>query len=284
MTSFLEGELLAQERDPDTSRFTVIPVPLERTVSYGAGTGRGPDAILRASVQLERLFRGRDVGLQGIKTEASVDCLGPLPQVMERIAERTEKAAGHGKIPACLGGEHALTYGAVRGVARGLGTEIGIFQVDAHADLRKAYQSERHSHASVMQLLVEEEGFAIAQFGVRALCQEEVERRAAQGVFFRDAEALVTENIQAVDLPEDFPSAVYVSFDLDGLDPSILPATGTPVPGGLGYYQTLNLIDHALRGRRLVGFDVVELAPHKGSRVSDFTAAQIVCALMSFVE
>lgn len=284
MTYFLEGELTEAERDPHTARFRVIPVPLERTVSYGAGTAGGPDAILAASVELERLFRETEPCAKGIATETPVACTGPLPEVMETISARTEAAAKAGAIPVSLGGEHALSYGAVRGVARALDRPIGIVQIDAHADLRKAYQGERHSHASVMQLLVEEEGIRIAQFGVRALCAEEVARRTACGVFYRDAEELVTQNIQAVDLPDDFPDDIYISFDVDGLDPAILPSTGTPVPGGLGYYQALNLCRHALKGRRLVGCDIVELAPDTNSTVSNFTTAQITYALMSLAD
>lgn len=282
MTYFLEGELSDAERDPATARFRVIPVPLERTVSYGGGTEGGPEAILEASVELERLYRDAEPCAAGIVTEEAVDCTGPLPQVMERIAARTEAAVAAGAVPVTLGGEHALSYGAVRGVARALGRPVGIVQIDAHADLRKAYQDERHSHASVMQLLAEEDGIRIAQYGVRAMSQEEVDRRAACHVISIDAEELVTGNIQSVTLPEDFPQDVYVSFDVDGLDPAILPATGTPVPGGLGYYQALNIVRSALAGRNLAGCDVVELAPTEDSRVSEFTTAQITYALMSF--
>lgn len=284
MTYFLDGELNAAERDPQTAKFRVIPVPLERTVSYGAGTAAGPGAILEASVELERLFRGAEPCAHGIATDAPVDCSGPLPDVMEAIAARTEVAVRAGAIPVTLGGEHGLSYGAVRGVARAVDRPIGIVQIDAHADLRRAYQGERHSHASVMQLLAEEEGIQIAQFGVRALCAEEVTRRADCNVFYRDAEELVTQNIQTVDLPDDFPKDIYVSFDVDGLDPSVLPATGTPVPGGLGYYQALNLCRHALNGRNLIGCDIVELAPNDHSTVSNFTTAQITYALMSLAD
>ncbi|SCZ64746.1 agmatinase [Epibacterium ulvae] len=281
MTYFLQGELSQEERNPTTSRFRVIPVPLERTVSYGGGTSAGPDAILEASTELERLCRDTEPCACGITTEPAVECFASLPTVMEDIAKRTCAAVAAGAIPVVLGGEHALTYGAVRGVARATGRPIGIIQIDAHADLRKAYQEERHSHASVMQLLVEEEDVALAQFGVRALCREEVDRRVAHSVFHIDAEELVRDDIHTVQLPEEFPNDIYVSFDLDGLDPAILPATGTPVPGGLGYYQALNLVRASLIDRKLVGIDVVELAPEIGSRVSNFTAAQLTYALMA---
>lgn len=280
MTPFLSGELSNAEQDVENARFRVIPMPLERTVSYGAGTAAGPAALLDASVELERLWRGREPCAAGIHTEAPVNCDGDMGAVMDRLAERTQDAASKGKIPVTLGGEHSLTYGAVRGVQNALDVPLGIVQIDAHADLRQDYQGHRHSHASVMRLLVEETNVRLAQFGVRALCREEVEAREAHSVFFVDSQELVTHSSYQIDLPHDFPDAVYVSFDVDGLDPSILPATGTPVPGGLGYYQALSLVEHSLKGRRMVGCDVVELAPRPGSEVSDFTAASVTYALM----
>ncbi|MFY2825132.1 agmatinase [Ruegeria sp. MALMAid1280] len=278
MSIFLDSELTAAERTKD-ARFRVIPVPLERTVSYGSGTAKGPEAIIEASNELERITGHAEPCVEGIFTEEPVDCDASLSEIMERLAQRTEAAIRAGKVPVTLGGEHSLSYGAVMGVARALGQPIGIVQIDAHADLRDAYQGEKHSHASVMHLLAEE-GVRLAQFGVRALSTEEAKSRLKNHVFHVDAEELVTGNVHAVDLPENFPELVYVSFDVDGLDPSQMPATGTPVPGGLGYYQALRLVEHALKGRKCVGFDVVELAPD-GNAAWDFTAAQIVYRLMA---
>ncbi|WP_300070333.1 agmatinase [uncultured Ruegeria sp.] len=278
MSIFLDSELTEAERT-EGARFRVIPVPLERTVSYGSGTAKGPDAIIEASNELERITGHAEPCVEGIFTEAPVDCDASLSEIMERIAQRTEAAIRAGKVPVTLGGEHSLSYGAVMGVARALNQPIGIVQIDAHADLRNAYQGEKHSHASVMHLLAEE-GVRLAQFGVRAFSTEEAQSRLKNHVFHADAEELVTGNIHAVDLPDDFPELIYVSFDVDGLDPSQMPATGTPVPGGLGYYQALRLVEHALKGRRCVGFDVVELAPDDNT-AWDFTAAQIVYRLMA---
>ncbi|MFY0596767.1 MAG: agmatinase [Cognatishimia sp.] len=278
MSIFLDSELTDDERT-EHAKFRVIPVPLERTVSYGSGTENGPAAIIEASNELERITVGKEPCLEGVLTEAPIDCTGDLPDVMERIAARTQSAVEAGKIPVTLGGEHSLSYGAVIGVARALNKPIGIVQIDAHADLRVAYQGNKHSHASVMHLL-SQEGIRLAQFGVRALCQQEQNSRRANNVFYRDAEELVVGNVHEVDLPDDFPEDIYVSFDVDGLDPSQMPATGTPVPGGLGYYQALRLVEHALKGRRCVGLDVVELAPD-GNAAWDFTTAQIVYRLMA---
>lgn len=278
MSTFLDSELTGLERGGD-ALFRVIPMPLERTVSYGSGTANGPDAIIAASDELERLCNGFEPCASGVITEAPLLCDGPLPDVMERLAKRTEAAIKAGKIPVTLGGEHSLTYGAVMGVMRALNQPVGLIQIDAHADLRVAYQGEKHSHASVMHLLAEE-GVRLAQFGVRALCQQEVDSRAANNIFHVDAEDLVTGNIHAINLPEDFPDLVYVSYDVDGLDPAFMPATGTPVPGGLNYFQSLHLVEHALKTRKCVGLDVVELAPD-GNAAWDFTAAQITYRLMA---
>ncbi|EEE39080.1 agmatinase [Rhodobacteraceae bacterium KLH11] len=278
MSVFLDSELTPSERTKD-ARFRVIPVPLERTVSYGSGTAKGPAAIIEASNELERITGPSEPCVEGIFTEEALNCDAALPEIMERLAQRTEAAVRAGKVPVTLGGEHSLSYGAVMGVLRAVNQPIGIVQVDAHADLRNAYQNEKHSHASVMHLLAQE-GVRLAQFGVRALSTEETQSRQRNHIFHMDAEELVTGNIHAVDLPEDFPELIYVSFDVDGLDPSQMPATGTPVPGGLGYYQALHLVEHALKGRKCVGFDVVELAPD-GNAAWDFTAAQIVYRLMA---
>lgn len=283
MIDFMDSELTGEERDPETARFTIIPVPLERTVSYGSGTKNGPAAILEASNELERICQIGDLVLEpcqlGIDTQTAVDCSGPLPDTMEAISQRTGAAIADNKLPVVLGGEHSLTYGAVTGIQKALGRPIGLVQIDAHADLRVAYQGNRHSHASVMHLLAEE-NVRLAQFGVRALCREEMQSRQTNNVFYIDGEELVSGNIQQVTLPEDFPQDIYISFDVDGLDPSLMPATGTPVPGGLGYYQALHLVEHALEGRNCVGLDVVELAPD-GNPAWDFTAAQIVYRLMA---
>lgn len=276
--AFLGSELTEAERDPHTAHFQVIPAPLELTVSYGSGARRGPEAILVASDQLERWDGSSEPCSAGIYTQAPVRC-EEMSEAQAELRYRGRAIAERGQIPVTLGGEHSLSYGVVRGVMDALNEPIGILQIDAHADLRDAYQGYEHSHASVMHLLARE-GCQIASFGVRALSREEVEQRARYGVLAWDAESLVTQRIHEVTLPDSFPQNIYLSFDLDGLDPSVLPATGTPVPGGLGYYQALSLLRSGLRGRRCIGIDVVELAPIEGQPVSDFTAALIAYRLM----
>ncbi|MGC6512643.1 MAG: agmatinase [Parvibaculales bacterium] len=278
---FLGEELLDSENRRDTARFQVIPCGLEKTVSYGTGTAHGPAAIIAASHQLERLFEGLEPAKAGIFTHPSIDCTQPIDAALQDLRQLTGEITSNGQIPVTLGGEHSLSYGAVMGVVDALQEPVGLVHIDAHADFRDAYQGHKHSHASVMNLLAKE-GLPMASFGVRALSQEEDEARRTHGVITYDAVMLVRQNIACVELPADFPENIYVTFDLDGLDPSVLPATGTPVPGGLGYYQALDLVRTSLAGRRCVGIDVVELAPASGQTYSEFTAAQISYALMGY--
>ena len=203
---------------------------------------------------------------------------------MSDIENITKKISKQNKIPVTLGGEHGITYGAVNGIYKGLDLhgkdDIGIIQIDAHADLRQNYENEVHSHASVMYLLGNEK-YKIAQFGVRALSEEEVENRKIFNISFLDAQDLYYK--KEVKLPLNFPKKVYVTFDVDGLDPSIMPATGTPVPGGLGYYESLNLIKELIKGRKVIGFDVVELSPIKSFIAYDFTIASLVYEIMELI-
>jgi agmatinase len=203
---------------------------------------------------------------------------------MSDIENITKDITKQKKIPVTLGGEHSITYGAVNGVYKGLDLpkkhDIGIIQIDAHADLRKNYENEAHSHASVMYLLGNEK-YKIAQFGVRALSKEEVENRKMFNILFLDARDIYYK--KRFKLPLNFPQKIYISFDVDGLDPSIMPATGTPVPGGLGYYESLNLIKNLIKGRQVVGFDVVELSPIKNFIAYDFTVASLVYEIMELI-
>lgn len=282
--AFLGSELSEKESNPETALFHVIPCPLEKTVSYGSGTGAGPSALLESSQELER-FDGKVFPLEkGITTTPTINCNQAIEDVMAELRARTRAVAQKGKIPITLGGEHSLTYGAVMGVVDALKKPVGIIQIDAHADLRVAYQGHKHSHASVMHLLAIEESLPLMQLGIRALCIEEHQSRLDHPhIHFIDGEELVTNNHQSFNLPEDFPQDVYITFDVDGLDPSIMPATGTPVPGGLAYYQSLNLIQHALKGRRCVGMDIVELAPIQDQWAWDFTAANLTYRLMGLI-
>ena len=281
---FLNSELSENERNKIKAKFHILPVPLEKTVSSGTGTSRGPEAILSASNELERYTGKSEPCLDGIYTYPIMDCDKPINQVIENIRKITKEISSNNKIAITIGGEHSITYGAVNGVFEGLNllnkNQIGIIQIDAHADLRKNYQNQMHSHASVMYLLSKEK-YKIAQFGVRAISLEEVENRSKFDIIYFDAETIHLN--KEIVLPTDFPKKVYISFDVDGLDPSIMPATGTPVPGGIGYYKSLDLIKKMIKGREVIGFDMVELSPIKNFEAYNFTVATLIYKIMELI-
>lgn len=265
------------------ARFHIIPVPFERTTSYGGGTREGPGAILEASQQLETWDGESNPSLLGIHTQASVAVDGDVEAVMEAIAVATEAAVRAGAMPVAIGGEHTVTCGVVRGLLRsGIGP-FGVVQIDAHADLRDRYEGNPYSHASVMRRVVED-GVPLFQLGVRACCEEELRARRDFGVGAIDARELVVGNRMSLELPADFPEQVFFTVDVDGLDPSVFPGTGTPVPGGLGWYQTLALFESVARQRRIIGFDVMEFAPIPGFHAYEFAAAQLIYKFMGICQ
>jgi len=278
---FLASEV--PEVAPEAARFHVLPVPYEKTVSYGGGTARGPAAILEASDQLERWDGASDPGALGIYTWPAIDCSGPPEKVIDAIAAGVARILRLGKLPVVIGGEHTVTWGVMRGYLDAGVRDFGVVQIDAHADLRDAYQGDKLSHASVMRRVVEA-GIPLVQLGNRAYSEEEIEARREHKVVSLDAIELVPKSIHQVELPKDFPPNVFFTLDVDGMDPSVLPATGTPVPGGLGWYQTLALFESIVRQRRLIGFDVMEFAPIEGFHAFDFAAALLVYKMMGIAQ
>ncbi len=278
---FLQSE--AEGRATLEPLFTVIPVPLEQSVSYGGGTGRGPAAILAASQQLEAWDGLSEPIDAGIATMPPVNCKGKINAVLSRIEKAVWAAVDRRSIPVVLGGEHTVSLAPIRVLAGSCPEPIGIVQIDAHGDLRASFEGSPFSHACVMRRALEECGCALMQFGVRALCREEVEYRQEKRVLYLDGRSIPEQNLKSFALPGNFPKNIYLSIDVDGLDPAIIGATGTPVPGGPDWYQTLTFIERAIAGRRVIGFDLVELAPRQGDHASDFAAAQLVYLVMGMV-
>lgn len=263
---------------PADAFFHVIPVPYEKTTSYGKGTARGPAAIISASQQLEA-FNGRSIpGAAGIHTARAVDCRGTAEAVLPRIAAAVSAVLDCGRIPVVLGGEHTVTLGAVQALWRQR-PDFGVVQFDAHADLRDEYEGSPYSHASVMRRVVELD-VPVFQIGVRAFCLDEHLFRQKRKIPRLDAAAIAAKGVPRRVLPAGFPKRVFVTFDIDALDPSVMPATGTPVPGGLTWYQAMDLLAGVCGGRAVIGFDVVEFAPQHGMHGADFAAAQLVYEMM----
>ena len=283
--NFLNSELSLNEKNKEKAKFHILPIPLEKTVTRGKGTAKGPEAILDASNELERFTGKSEPCVNGIFTHPFLNCNFPIESVILNIEKSTKEISKQNKIPIIIGGEHSITFGAVNGIFKGLNLskneEIGIIQIDAHADLRKNYENQVHSHASVMYLLSKSK-YKIAQFGVRALSKEEVKNRNIFDILYFDIEEI--KNNKDLRLPKNFPENVYITFDVDGLDPSIMPATGTPVPDGLGFNESLELIKSLIRGRKVIGFDVVEFSPIENFFAYDFTVASLVYKMMELID
>ncbi len=267
--------------DPDQALFHVIPVPYEKTVTYGGGTAKGASAILEASQQLELFDLDRIPAQRGIHTGRVHDCEGEAEEVLETLAQRVAGILHKGKIPVVLGGEHTITAGALKAVSRVKGA-VGVVQFDAHADLRNRYEGSLFNHACAMRRVLDME-HPLFQIGVRSLSMKEAAYREERGIAHLDALEIATEGLSKPLLPEDFPQDIYITIDVDCFDPGIMPATGTPEPGGLSWYQMLEALFEICRQRNVIAFDVVELAPIAGFHAPDFTIARLVYRLMGLI-
>jgi len=259
---------------PGTALLHVIPAPYEKSVCYGKGTANGPSAILHASHQLETFDGKSDPSDLGIFTHPPVDCLGSHEFALKRIEKTVAEVLRIGKVPVMIGGEHTVTFGAIKALSVKF-ADFGVVQFDAHADLRDSYQKSGYSHACVLRR-IHELGIPVFQMGVRSICAEEHEYRKKKKIPYLDAEQICVKGIPGKILPASFPKKIYLTFDIDALDPSVVPSTGTPVPGGLGWYQTMELLENVLKGRKLLGMDLVEFSPVKTFHYPDYTAANLL--------
>lgn len=270
---------------PASARAVVIPFGLEASVSYGSGTSAGPAAILAASRQIEmydeELGREpyRDFGVAAVREPV---IRKPLAAALHQVADLVDIVADAGKFPFVLGGEHSLTIGAVRPLAK-RHPGLVIVQFDAHADLRDGYQGEPNSHAAAMRRVLDLPGVSVLSIGIRALSQPEVQfaRENSDRVTIHYAKDQARWDIEAIVAPlANRP--VYVTFDIDALDAAIMPATGTPTPGGLAYWQSLAILRRVCAVGNVVGADLVEFAPIKDLHAFDYTAAAIAYKMISY--
>ncbi len=268
-------------------------MPLEETVSYGGGTRGGPEAIIEASKQVElfdRVLGGEPALDYGIHTLPALDAAGDIEEVLARVQAAVAEIVAAGKLPVVLGGEHTVTIGPVRAIAAaraGGAAPLAVVQIDAHADLREGFHGSPYSHACVMRRLVEETGCELYQVGIRSLSAEE-------DAFIREHPSTI-RTFFAEDIHADVAGAwlgelagrlegrrVYLTIDVDGLDPSVVPATGTPEPGGLSWRQALALLDTVTGAAgSMVGIDCVELAPSPGLHAADFAVAKLLYRAIS---
>lgn len=268
----------------DKARVVILPVPYEATVSYGAGTAMGPARILQASHQVE--FYDEQLRCEprmcGIWTDPPLVVSGVKPAaVIEQISRRFGELIDAGKWVVMLGGEHTITAGGVRAAAsRWEG--LHLVQLDAHADLRESYQEERWSHACAMARCLEY--VPVQAIGIRSYSREEAERMRSGIRGYRVTHAWQMEREGWIDhaLEGLDGKTVYLSVDVDFFDPAVIPATGTPEPGGGRWWSTLDLLGRLFERSRVVACDVVELAPAPALPYADFTTARLVYKLIGF--
>jgi len=271
----LEVEFSAWE----TARIAVLPVPYDFSTSYQSGTRWGPRAVIEASRNMELWDDERGaIYRAGIHTLPEVEptALGPGAMV-ERVERAVEWILERGKLPAMLGGEHSITAGAVRAAKR-RHPNLSVLQLDAHADMRNEYLDSPHSHACVMRRI--RELVPAASVGIRSMSEEEAEYLKSNPLPIWSARSFRALRGEWGPILSALTDDVFVTFDLDALDPSVLPGTGTPEPGGLDWYEAVDLIAAVAARRRIVGFDVVELAPIAGQVASDFLAARLTYRMM----
>ena len=278
-----------QQASFERARVLVLPLPLEVTVSYGGGTAGGPAAILAASQQVELYDREHDAepALEyGIHTLDAVELAGADPEAaVATIAAAVREAAAGGRLVVALGGEHAISAGVSRGLLDALGGPLTVVQLDAHSDLRESYDGSRFSHACVARRMLDDPRVEqVLQLGIRSVVGEEVDFARAHPERVR---VWYAEEVHAGGWHEELRTRlrgrrVHLTIDVDGLDPSVVPATGTPEPGGLTWEQALDVVRTTAASAEVVGVDCVELAPLPGLHHADFAVAKLVYKTMTY--
>jgi agmatinase len=268
--------------DFEKSRVVILPVPLDRTTSYVSGTRNGPHEILVASSHMELWDEetGTDVHSIGIFTLPEMEFpFAAMHEVVCEIRRVTSELVGRGKFPLILGGEHSITPAVVGSVVAKF-PGLSVLQIDAHADLRDSFMGTPHNHACAMRRTLD---FApITQVGIRSLSAEEA--AAAPGLrttIFYDYN--MRDDPDWMDrVVDSLTDTVYITIDVDGLDPAIMPATGTPEPGGLSWYEALALLRKVIARRTVVGCDIVELSPIPGNIAPNFLCAKLIYKILSY--
>jgi len=275
--------LLNEGATLQNAAFAVVPVPYERTVSYGHGTRKGPAAIIKASPQLELWDEETkaETWKRGIFTTSPVGCALPESEFFPRLERTVEGLLSATRaVPFFLGGEHSITQALLPPFIR-RHKNLSILHFDAHADLRPAYHGTRRSHACAVYPASRTN--RVVQVGIRSVGHDERQFHNAGNVITH----LMHENLDFKKLEKavlrELTDTVYLTIDADGFDPSVMPGTGTPQPGGFLWHDALRLFKAVCSAKKVVGVDLVEVAPVKGSNISEFAAAKLVYRLMGYL-
>ena len=267
----------------EEAAFVVIPIPYDLTSTYQSGSRRGPHAILEASGNMELYDEElcKETYLTGIYTLSPLesDARGP-GEMVHVIRHATADVLAHNKIPVILGGEHSISFGVVQAMREKF-PGISVLQLDAHADLRNYYQCSPYSHASVGRRI--SELCPLIQAGIRSMSAEEAAFMKESTIRTFSADFILEEQLWWEKIAETLSGDVYITIDIDVLDPSIMPATGTPEPGGIYWKDILRLVRAVSSRCRVRGFDVVELSPIPGMVAPDFLAAKLVYRIIGYL-
>ena len=263
----------------------VIPFGLEKTVSYGGGTKNGPKEIIKASHQVELYdeeFNCEPFRKIGIKTIKPFKISKNIKIALDQISKLNEKILSKNLFPLTLGGEHSITPGCIRPFAKKY-KNICILHFDAHADLRNSYNNEKYSHASAIRRCLDNKNISLISFGIRNISKEEIpylkKNSKRIDIFWaKDKKKWDLKRFKNLIRKKN----VYLTFDVDGFDSSVMPATGTPEPGGLFWDETLEIIKIAAKNSNLVGADINELAPIKGFNSYNFLVAKLAYKILSY--
>jgi len=268
--------------DFEHARVVILPVPLDRTTSYVPGTRGGPHEILVASSHMELWDEETqtDVHSIGVFTLPEMEFpFATMEEVVEEIRRVAAEIVSRDKFPVILGGEHSITAPVVAAMAVKY-PGLSVLQIDAHADLRESYMGTRHNHACAMRRVLEHA--RATQVGVRSLSSEEAAAAPSlPTTIFYDYN--MRQDADWIDrVVDSLGETVYITIDCDGLDPAIMPAVGTPEPGGLTWYETLALIRRVIESRRVVGCDIVELCPLPGIVAPNFLCAKLIYKILTY--
>ena len=262
-----------------TAKVVILPVSYDGTSTWGKGADKGPAAIIEASANLELydIETDSEVYKKNIFTAKPVTEKSSPKKMVEKVKQTVDEFLKQEKFVVIIGGEHSVTTGAVSAYAEKF-KNLSVLQLDAHSDLRPEYLGSKYSHASVMSRV--RELCPIVQVGIRSMDIIEKPLIDKNRVFF--AEDIYDKTNWQNQAINKLTNKVYITIDLDAFDPSIMPSTGTPEPGGLGWYQALEFLKKVVKQKNVVGFDVVELCPNKNERSSDFLAAKLIYKLLSY--
>jgi agmatinase len=268
----------------DKARVLIWPVSYEGTVSYGGGTGQGAAAIIDASRNMELYDEETDAEVYklGIHTLDESPSIGPPEQMMNSLYDRATDLVSTSKFVTMIGGEHSISAPVIRAHAEKY-VNLSVLQIDAHADLRDSYDGTPHSHASIMARVVRDLCIPAVQVGIRSISVDEarlIDQLPTRIFWARD---IVGRDDWWDDAIEGLTDNVYLTIDIDGLDPSLVSATGTPEPGGLGWYETVGLIRTLARQRNVVGMDLTEYSYVEGQNASAFLCAKLIYKTLGFV-